>query len=105
MRGHTHSRTPIGGPSLGECVSESECQSDKKSVRVTLLSDEQVTGHHATARTWSDSNPYKARLLALKGGLHRPPQTSDDRIIMADEDAVALMRDYPAAVNEFAPEF
>ena len=39
------------------------------------------------------------------GGQHRPPQTSDDRNIMADEDAVALMRDLPAAITEFAPEF
>ena len=41
-------------------------------------------------------NPYRERLakrLAAQGGKHRPTTAKEDRLIMAEEDAVALMRE------------
>ena len=35
---------------------------------------------------------------------HRP-RAADDRNIMADEDAVSLMRDLPVALTEYVQEF
>jgi hypothetical protein len=72
------------------------------------MTNTRIEGMKATAESWTDANPFKASLLkrlALMGGLHRPPQASDDRIIMADEDTVSLMRELPAAVTEFVQEF
>ncbi|WP_145383191.1 hypothetical protein [Botrimarina mediterranea] len=47
----------------------------------------------------------EAKRLSKLGGQYRAPQASDDRTIMADEDAVALMRDLPEALTEFVQEF
>lgn len=64
--------------------------------------------HGFAAAAFSNTNPYRATIserLASMGGLHRAPQTADDRITMADEDAVSLMRELPAALTEVVQEF
>lgn len=67
----------------------------------------------ATVTTWTEENPFRIgtvrRLespgLAILGGLHAPLRTSEDRHVMADEDCVALMRDYPFAMASTVQEF
>ncbi len=57
---------------------------------------------------WSTANPFRsiaADRLERLGGLHRPPRVADQQTITAEEPAVEMMRDLPAAKTEPTAEF
>ena len=62
----------------------------------------------SSLRPWSPCNPYTQRVakrLTAMGGPHAPSTVANDRIVMAEEEAVVLMRALPAAQAEQATPF